>query len=62
MAGRRNTEPAVAEISARTGRPCLNSTRPSSWLDVTADEFASNRRNHLRRLYQRYAQSHSSVL
>lgn len=48
---------AVAEIRARSGRACatLKTTRP--WVDVTVDEFASDRRYHLTRLYERYLQS-----
>jgi endo-1,4-beta-mannosidase len=47
-------KPAVAEIGARRGRPCSTSTGTRPWLDITVDEFTSNRRHHLPRLYQRF--------
>ena len=50
-------KPAVAEISARRGRPRRTDTRPRPWLDIAVDEFASDRRHHLTRLYTRYRQS-----
>lgn len=50
-------KPAVAEIQSRAGRPCTSPEPTRSWLDVTADEFASDRRHHLPRLYQRFVES-----
>jgi endo-1,4-beta-mannosidase len=50
-------KPAVAEIDARRGRPCGTSTGARPWLDITVDEFTSNRRHQLTRLYRRYRQS-----
>ena len=51
-------KPAVAEIGARRGRTCLSPTGARPWLDLTVDEFVSDRRAHIRRLYHRYLQSH----
>ena len=47
-------KPAVAEIRARSGRPCATPKTTRPWLDVTVDEFTSDRRYHLTRLYQRF--------
>lgn len=47
-------KPAIEEIGLRTGRPCLKPATTRTWLDVTVEEFLSNRRYHLTRLYQRY--------
>jgi endo-1,4-beta-mannosidase len=50
-------KPAVAEIGARRGRPCCSSTGTRPWLDISVDEFTSNRRHQLTRLYRRYRQA-----
>ena len=54
-------KPAVAEIRARSGRPCTTPKSARPWLDVTFDEFATDRRYHLARLYQRYVHRHVEV-
>ena len=50
-------KPAVTEIQTRRGRPCQPRADTSSWLDITIDEFDSDRRRQLVRLYRRYRQS-----
>jgi len=45
---------AVAEVAARRGRTCLPPADTGPWLDVTAEEFAADRRPQLIRLYGRY--------
>jgi endo-1,4-beta-mannosidase len=54
-------KPAVAEIGARSGRSCLAPTLERPWLDLTVAEFLSDRRTQVRRLFQRYCRSRSSV-
>lgn len=48
---------AVAEIGLRRGRPSVAPTSARPWLDITVEEFAADRRSHLRRLYSRYLRS-----
>ena len=47
-------KPAVAEITARQNRSRRRADTERTWLDITPDEFAADRRRHLIRLYQRY--------
>jgi endo-1,4-beta-mannosidase len=47
-------KPAVAEVTARVGSPCLAPPSPDGWLDIDQQTFSSNRRVHLARLYRRY--------
>lgn len=49
-----SAKPAVAEVTARTGRPQMPPPPIDGWLDVSADEFLNDRRQHLPRLYRRY--------
>ena len=55
-------KPAVAEITARRGLPCRPTVDTRSWLDITVDEFTSDRRHHLVRLYERYRRRPTSGL
>jgi len=50
-------KPAVAELAARRGRACVPSPARRPWVDVTAEEFAADRRRQLVRLYARYRHS-----
>jgi endo-1,4-beta-mannosidase len=52
----RSPKPVVAEVIARRGRPCLPAPRARPWLDVTAEEFAADRKRQLARLYGRYVE------
>jgi endo-1,4-beta-mannosidase len=52
-------KPAVAEITRRAGRPRQAPSDERRWLDLDADEFLSDRRRHLARLFRRYCQSNS---
>jgi endo-1,4-beta-mannosidase len=47
-------KPSVAELAARRGRTCTEPVARRPWLDVTAEEFAADRRSALVRLYGRY--------
>jgi endo-1,4-beta-mannosidase len=47
-------KPSVAEITARRDRPRRGSDPDRTWIDITPDEFAADRRRHLLRLYDRY--------
>ena len=47
-------KPVVAEIRTRRGRTRVLQRAARSWIDVTAEEFCSDRRKHLARLYGRY--------
>jgi endo-1,4-beta-mannosidase len=47
-------KPAIAEITTRRGLPCRPPADTRSWLDVTIEEFAADRRRQLVRLYHRY--------
>ena len=54
-------KPAVAEILARSGQSRATPIKSRSWLDVTVDEFAADRRNQLTRLYQRFVLSDTEL-
>jgi len=54
-------KPAVAEILARGGRRPTIPTKTPSWIDVTVDEFAADRRYHLPRLYGRFVHRASAL-
>jgi endo-1,4-beta-mannosidase len=47
-------KPAVVEITRRRGQSSESPDRTRPWLDITVDEFTSDRRGHLVRLYGRY--------
>ena len=47
-------KPAVAEITARRGRAAAPAADADAWVDISPEEFASDRRRHLIRLYERY--------
>jgi endo-1,4-beta-mannosidase len=46
-------KPAVAEVSARTGRTRKSPSNPS-WLDIGPEDFVIDRKAQLARLYRRY--------
>ncbi|MHB8246752.1 MAG: hypothetical protein ACYDGN_15655 [Acidimicrobiales bacterium] len=46
-------KPAVAQVSARPGRH-RKSPRYASWLDIGREEFVTDRKAQLARLYRRY--------
>lgn len=48
-------KPAVAEVTARAGREQLPVPDDPPWIDLSAEEFAVDRRRHLARLYQQYS-------
>ena len=50
-------KPAVAEIAQRRAQRREPPTGMRPWLDISVDEFTSNRRRHLTRLYGRYQSS-----
>jgi endo-1,4-beta-mannosidase len=47
-------KPSVDVVAARRGSTCLASPARRDWLDVTPEDFASDRRAVLARLYERY--------
>ncbi len=48
-------KPAVAELSARSGRSQLRPGDPS-WLDISPEEFGHDRKGQLARLFRRYCE------
>ena len=49
-------KPAVDEIRRQRGQPCTTRIGTRRWVDITVDEFESDRPHHLTRLYKRYIQ------
>ena len=47
-------KPAVDEIGRRRGQSCGARLGVRPWVDITVDEFESDRPRHLTRLYERY--------
>lgn len=50
-----SAKPAVAEVTARVGRIRMPPPTAWEWLNISPEEFLTDRRGHLARLYQRYS-------
>ena len=50
-----SAKPAVAEVTARVGRIRMPPPTAQEWLNISPEEFLTDRRRHLARLYQRYS-------
>jgi endo-1,4-beta-mannosidase len=55
-----SSKPAVGEITSRAGRRRVAPPAELAWLDIGMDEFLSDRRRQLPRLYRRYRQTAAS--
>jgi len=47
-------KPVVAEVTARSGRARVSPAATRPWIDIGVDDFVTDRRGHLVRLYGRY--------